>query len=60
MEKFKFYVEGRYPSKDVTKFLLAHSKDSDVNRQTNTGATPLHGAALQGNRGMVLSSEDQK
>jgi ankyrin repeat protein len=33
--------------------LIEHGK-ADINLKTITGATPLHGAALQGNTGKVV------
>lgn len=43
-----FLATGRYPSVEIAKYLIQHCK-SDINLRTFTGATPLHGAALQGN-----------
>ncbi|XP_062567286.1 ankyrin repeat family A protein 2-like [Saccostrea cucullata] len=48
-----FLTTGRYPCEKVTEFLLKSCEVSDVNHQTKTGATPLHGAALQGNLGCI-------
>ncbi|XP_069142520.1 ankyrin repeat, PH and SEC7 domain containing protein secG-like [Argopecten irradians] len=43
-----FLATGRYPNVEVAKYLLTEGK-SDVNVKTHSGATPLHGASLQGN-----------
>ncbi|XP_063438108.1 nuclear factor NF-kappa-B p100 subunit-like [Mytilus trossulus] len=43
-----FLATGRYPSVEISKHLIEQGK-ADINLKTLTGATPLHGAALQGN-----------
>ncbi|XP_052062614.1 nuclear factor NF-kappa-B p100 subunit-like [Mytilus californianus] len=43
-----FLATGRYPSVEISKYLIEQGK-ADINLKTLTGATPLHGAALQGN-----------
>ena len=47
-----FFILGRYPSVEISRYLIEHGK-ADINLRTITGATPLHGAALQGNIGGV-------
>ncbi|KAL5014847.1 hypothetical protein ScPMuIL_009117 [Solemya velum] len=42
-----FLATGRYPNTELAEMLLEHK--ADVNMLSLTGASPLHGAALQGN-----------
>ncbi|KAK3609538.1 hypothetical protein CHS0354_007343 [Potamilus streckersoni] len=43
-----FFATGRYPDVDIASYLIESGKAS-IDLRSKTGATPLHGAALQGN-----------
>ncbi|XP_060595368.1 uncharacterized protein LOC132749572 [Ruditapes philippinarum] len=47
-----FLATGRYPNTDIASFLITEGH-ANVGAKTNTGATALHGAALQGNHDCV-------
>ncbi|XP_045164376.2 uncharacterized protein LOC123528608 [Mercenaria mercenaria] len=47
-----FLATGRYPNTDIASHLITEGH-ADVGARTNTGATALHGAALQGNHECV-------
>ena len=51
--KIRSNITGRYPNRDIASYLIkvAHA---NVDARTKSGATALHGAALQGNHGNYL------
>ena len=50
-----FTATGRYPNVEIATYLLEEAKAS-MCCVTKTGASPLHGSAVQGNHGRFLPS----
>ena len=45
----KSFILGRYPNPEIATLLIEHG--ANIGHKSRTGATALHGACLQGNKG---------